>query len=283
MWQRILKSFLIITALAYAGMMAYLYFGQASMIYLPDLQDNRPAVNPSNIGLAYEDIRLVTSDKIGIHAWYVPGRKNKPVILFCHGNAGNISHRLGSISMLNEKGLNVLIFDYRGYGLSEGKTTEHGSYLDAAAAWDYLINKKGFRPEEIVIFGRSLGGAIAANLASRHHPGAVILESTFTSVPDMAAEYYPWLPVYLLTRINYDSLTAVKSIEAPLLVLHSRDDEIIPFRHGKALFLAANEPKQFFILRSDHNNSFRKTPGYDLAIAEFIKQYVKTSPAVGVR
>jgi len=274
MLERVLKSVLAIATLVYLGMMAFLYFAQSGIVFVPDAPDRKLVASPKQAGLAFEEVNLLTSDNIKLHAWYVAGRNNKPVVLFFHGNAGNISHRIGTIAMLNSLGLNVLVFDYRGYGKSNGSASEQGTYLDARAAWDYLLQTKNFRPQNIVIFGRSMGGAVAANLATEVKAGAVILESTFTSVPDMAAELYPWLPVYMLVRIRYDNLEKIKAIKSPIMVLHSREDEIIPFRHGKALFIAANDPKIFFFLKSSHNDSYRATPGYDLAIAKFISGHI---------
>jgi hypothetical protein len=177
-------------------------------------------------------------------------------VLFCHGNAGNISHRLDSIRLLHSLGLQVLIFDYRGYGHSEGAASEKGSYRDADAAWRYLVDVRGLPADRIILFGRSLGAAVAADLASRTRPAAVIMESAFTSVPDMAAGIYPWLPVRLLSRYRYDNLDKITRISAPLLLVHSRQDEIIPFAHGERLFERAREPKQFLEINGGHNDAF---------------------------
>ena len=177
-------------------------------------------------------------------------------MLFCHGNAGNISHRLGTLALLNELDLSTFLFDYRGYGESAGKVSEKGTYLDAQAAWKHLTDERGIPADQIVCFGRSLGGAVAAYLAAKRRPAAVVLDSTFTSIPDMARRIYPMYPVRLLSRCRYDTLARMESIRCPVLVIHSRDDEIVPFSHGRRLFDAAGEPKQFLELRGGHNQAF---------------------------
>jgi hypothetical protein len=191
-----------------------------------------------------------------LHAWFIPAENARATVLFCHGNAGNISHRLDSIRLLHSLGLQVLIFDYRGYGRSDGRPSEKGSYRDVDAAWQYLLEVRGLPQTQIIIFGRSLGAAVAADLASRTRPAAVILESAFTSVPDMAAGIYPWLPVRLLSRYRYDNLDKVARLSAPLLLVHSRQDEIIPFVHGERLFERAHVPKQFLEIHGGHNDAF---------------------------
>ena len=194
-----------------------------------------------------------------------------PVVLFCHGNAGNISHRLESIALFHRLGLSVLIFDYRGYGDSEGKPDEQGTYRDARAAWRHLRELRGVAGDDIILFGRSLGAAVAAWLAARERPRAVILESAFTSAASLGAEHYPWLPVDLLLRHRYDTLARVSEIRAPLLVVHSRDDEIVPFHHGRALFDAAAEPKRLLEIRGGHNDGFLASGAvYRDALAAFL-------------
>ncbi len=196
---------------------------------------------------------LEASDGVSVHGWFVPGESER-VLLYFHGNAGNISHRLYSIREWRELGLSVFIIDYRGYGQSGGKPTEKGLYRDGEAAWRYLTGDRGIAPENIVLFGRSLGGSVAAWLAAREDPAALIVESSFTSVPDIGQEAYPWLPVRWLSRFKHATRDAVEKVASPVLVVHSRDDEIIPFHHGEAIFAAANEPKTFLEIRGGHND-----------------------------
>lgn len=235
-----------------------LYFFQHRFIYFPD-----PALSasPADIGLEYQDLSLQTADGLALHAWYIPAKNKGPVILFFHGNAGNISHRLDSIQLFHALGLNVLIVDYRGYGRSQGVPSETGSYRDALAAWDYLIQQAGYSASEIIIFGRSLGGGVATWLASRQRPAALIVESSFTSVVDIAGSIYPYLPVKWLCRIYYPNIEHIPDVKAPVLVIHSEDDEIIPYHHGQRLYQAARQPKSFIGLRGQHNDAFLLSRG----------------------
>ncbi len=241
---------------AYAALVMLVFIGQSGMLYLPDLPSRELATTPRAIGLAYEDVRIRTEDGVQLHGWFIPVAEPRGTLLFFHGNAGNISHRLDSIRIFHALELSVLIFDYRGYGQSEGKPSEAGTQRDAIAVWRYLTQERGVPPQRIVLFGRSLGAAVAAWLATQRTPGALIVESAFTSVPDVAAEHYWWLPVRLLSRFDYATRDDVQAVRCPVLVVHSPDDEIIPFRHGEAIFAAAPEPKELLRLRGSHNEGF---------------------------
>ena len=230
-----------------------LYYRQDSMIFYPEKEIWQ---TPKYIGLEYEDFSLTTNDGIMINVWYVPAKNEKGVVLFCHGNAGNISHRLDSIKIFHDLGQSVLIFDYRGYGKSRGKISEKGTYLDAEAAWDYLVQVKHKSPGEIVIFGRSLGAAVAAETALRKNPAGLILESAFMSIPDIARKYYPWLPIKFIARYRYATVDKIGLIRCPKLIVHSRTDEIIPFEHGLNLYEKAASPKEFLEIRGGHNEGF---------------------------
>ncbi len=251
-----LFSVLLVILLTWCALAVYLYIRQPALLYYPDVPTRAIEITPAAIGLEFEDITFITEDNVALHGWYIPSSSARATLLFCHGNAGNISHRLESIQLFNELGLNVLIFDYRGYGKSDGSPSEKGTYQDAQAAWQFLISEKQQAPNEIIVFGRSLGAAIATDLAGRTQPAAVILESAFTSVPDIGADFYPWLPVRLLSRFAYDNGAKIVTIASPILIIHSRDDEIIPFTHSKQLFDLANEPKQFLELSGGHNGGF---------------------------
>ena len=264
---------LLAAGLVYAVLTGWLFFMQPRLIYYPDMPGRDIGPAPDVIGLEYEDVRLTTTDGERLHGWFVPHPSARATLLFAHGNAGNISHRLDSIRLFHDLGLAVLIFDYRGYGLSSGTTTEQGTYRDADAAWHYLVDERGISPAAIVLFGRSLGAAVIADLAARTRPGAVILESAFTSVPDMAARLYPWLPVRWLASYRYDNAEKVRKFTAPVMVIHSRDDEIIPFGQGEQLFAAANEPKQFLELDGGHNDGFHiSREVYGPAVEAFIHE-----------
>ncbi|MBI5889786.1 MAG: alpha/beta hydrolase [Nitrosomonadales bacterium] len=252
---RMMWHVLGILAAAYCGFALLLYFSQSRLVYYPETGRGIIAT-PERIGLPYEEIRLTTSDGVGLYGWFVPAARPRGTVLFLHGNAGNISHRLDSVRMFNRLGYNTLIFDYRGYGNSGGTPTEQGTYLDADAAWLFLTGQRQLPACRIVVFGESMGGAIAAQLASRQKPAALVIASGFTSVPDLAQHIYPYLPVKWLARIRYDTKEYLRKVSAPVLIAHSPQDEIIPYAHGQALFAAANPPKQFLELAGGHNDGF---------------------------
>lgn len=247
---------LVSIAAGYLILVLLMYVMQSSFIYHP--QSNLFST-PSNIGLQYEDVTFRTEDQLTLHGWFVPGNTSELTVLFFHGNAGNISGRMETIQLLNRLGLNVFIFDYRGYGQSEGRPTERGTYRDATAAWNYLQSDRGIPGSDIVIMGRSLGGSVAAWLAARQDPAALIMESTFTSAADLGADIYPWLPVRWIIKYDYNTLENVKKIEEPIFMAHSHNDQIIPFNHSQKLFEAANQPKMFVELIGSHGSGFWET------------------------
>ena len=262
-----------IIAGAYIAFAGFLFIFQSNYVYYPErILSN----DPSSIGLSFEAISFETTDRVKLSGWFVPSESSRGVILFCHGNAGNISHRLDSIQIFYRLGLDILIFDYRGYGQSEGKPNESGTYRDAEAAWQYLVEERKVNPNRIIIFGRSLGGAVAAWLAQSHMPGALILESTFTSVPDIAAKLYPYLPIRLLSRFKYDTAGYLDKVNCPVLIVHSREDEIMPFTHGQRLFERATEPKKFLEISGSHNEGFI-TSGkhYEEGLNAFISEHAQ--------
>ena len=247
---------LFVIVMAWCTLTLYVFLMQPKLIYYPNIPTRTVEATPAFIDLDFEDVTLDTTDGEHLHAWFIPHPEAHATLLFAHGNAGNISHRLDSIQVFHDLGLNVLIFDYRGYGQSTGKSNENGTYRDAEAAWLYLTETRGIEPGKIILFGRSLGAAVVADLAVRVEPAAVILESAFVSVPDMAARIYPWLPVRWLASYRYYNAEKVTHIKRPLLIIHSRGDEIIPFEQGERLFQRASEPKQFLELRGRHNDGF---------------------------
>jgi uncharacterized protein len=268
---RALQSLLFVTLAVYVLVSLMLLLLQSRLIFFPTREIE---ATPAEAGLAYEDVWLTTDDGVRLHGWWVPAPRARGTVLFFHGNAGNISHRIGSVATFHRLGYNTLIFDYRGYGHSDGQPSEAGTYRDADAAWQHLVAERAIAPREIVLFGRSLGGAVAAALAERQTPAAVILESTFASVPALGAELYPFLPVRWLARIRYDTLARMPGITAPVLVVHSPDDDIIPFHHGRRLWEAAREPKEFLEISGTHNAGF-VTHGrrYEEGLARFLARY----------
>ncbi|GGX89421.1 alpha/beta hydrolase [Litchfieldella qijiaojingensis] len=241
-------------AVAYALVVALVWAFQDRLLYLPYAREH--IATPADRGMAWESVRLKTSDGLTLDAWWVPAENTRGSLLFFHGNAGNISHRLASIEQFHRLGLSVLIVDYRGYGKSEGSPSETGTALDARAAWRWLSEERGIAAGEIVLFGRSLGAAVAAELGREVTPAALVLESPFRSVPELAQRLYPFLPARWLACFDYDIASYVTEIVVPVLVIHSREDDIIPFSEGEAVFEAAREPKEMLVIGGSHDTGF---------------------------
>ena len=257
----------------YIGIMIRLTVFQSRLIYFPEREI---VMTPDRIGLLYENIYFKTEDGVKLNGWFIPTKNTRGVVLFCHGNGGNISDCLGTLKLFYRLGLSSFIFDYRGYGQSEGRTTESGTYLDTAAAWRYLIQEKKVSPDKIIIFGRSLGGATACWLAQDHTPKVLIVESAFTSIQDMAAELYPYFPTKFLARFDYKTIDYIRQVKCPVLIVHSRDDEIIPFSQGHRLFETANEPKEFLEIKGGHNDGFIISAKlYEKGLNSFISKYIE--------
>jgi len=249
--RRVIRLLLIIPA-TYVAVCLFVYLFQARMIYFPS---RKLDLAPSDLGLAYQDVTLKTSDGLALGAWYVPAADAIGSALFCHGNAGNVSDLLPDIQLLHRMGLNVLVVDYRGFGRSEGRPGEVGTYLDAEAAWQHLTSERGEPAQRIVVMGRSLGGAVAIEVASRHAPAALMVESTFTQLADVGRVHYPLLPVGLLCRHRYASVARVGGITCPKLFLHGSEDSLIPISLGRALYDAAAAPREFIETPGDHGTA----------------------------
>lgn len=206
--------------------------------------------------LNYEDAEFIADDGIKLHGWYVPYANPRAYVLFFHGNAGNISHRADLLRALHTMGIAVLAFDYRGYGRSEGSPNEAGVIADGRAARKWLASHANIPEDEIVLMGESLGGGVATALAAEAPARGLVLENTFSSIPDVAALHYPFLPVHRLMRTRLDSATAIKNYHGPLVQFHGDADRIVPYDLGRKLFDAANEPKQWVTIPGgDHNDS----------------------------
>lgn len=240
--------------------MAYFWLIQDRMVFAPT---SEYVVTPDEVGLVYESIRLQHPDGPSIVGWYFPveqrlsdrkAEPGAPVVLFLHGNGGNNSHRMESMEFLLALGANVLMIDYQGYGQSEGKPSEQGLYADAHLAWDWLVETKGFDASRIVIMGRSLGGAVAVELATEVEARGVIVESSFTSAVDMGKEIVPFVPVGLLARYSFDSRAKIGRVRCPVLVTHSPEDDLVPYWMGEKLYELAPEPKEFVRLAGGHND-----------------------------
>jgi hypothetical protein len=254
----------------YLGLALYLYLFQARHLYFPNLPSRLVAATPADVGLEFETVTLSTADGETVTGWFVPAPHARGTLLYLHGNAGNVGHRLDGIAMFHQLGLDTLIIDYRGYGASSGKPSEAGTYQDALAAWNHLTRHKRLAPERIVLFGESLGGSVAAWLAARYEPAGLITYASFTSVPDIARELYPIFPAWLV-RYRYDTAAALARVKRPVLVIHSRDDEIVPFGHGQALFAAAAGPKHLVALHGGHNDAVQVSrERYEREISAFV-------------
>lgn len=249
---KMLLWFIIIVLGVFGALAAYIYFNQKNMVFFPIKE---LALTPGQLGLDYEDVYINLAVNEKIHGWYFPvsDSGNSKVVLFCHGNAGNISHRIETAQFLLNQKVNVLMFDFRGYGNSDGEPGEENIYADAWACYDWLLAEKKFKPENVFIFGRSLGGAVAVNLADKVKCGGLVVESSLTSAADMGKKLFPFFPVKWLLRYKFDSIGKIGSVNCPVLITHSRHDDIVPFSMGQALFQAAKEPKQFVELPGKHN------------------------------
>jgi pimeloyl-ACP methyl ester carboxylesterase len=242
--------------LLYLGLALWLRWNEPRLLYYPDRQLEQ---TPDHAGLKYEDITLTASDGVRINGWFLPAHTEgnaKLTVLLLHGNAGNISHRLEKLSILRDLGVDSFIIDYRGYGRSEGRPNEEGTYRDAQAAYEYLTRQRKLPPRSIIVYGESLGSAIAADLASKVEVGGLILEEAFTSTGDVGQKMFPFFPVRWLVRNKYDTLSKMPRIKVPLLMLHSREDETFNIRHAQLLLAAANDPKQLVELHGSHNDAF---------------------------
>jgi hypothetical protein len=273
--------FVYVCAALYAAVCLVAYLAQASLVFFPGPP---PRATPAAAGLAFEDVALATADGERLHAWLVrPSAVHSTLVLVCHGNAGNIEDRLYVAAAFARMGHAVLLFDYRGYGGSSGRPSEEALYADAECAYDHAVGALGFAAERVVVYGESLGGAVAIELARRRTVAALVVEESFTSLPDVGARHYRWLPVRWLARYRFDSITKVAAIDAPKLVIHSPDDEIVPFEQGRALFAAAREPKRFLATRGSHNaGGFTQTPAWCDDVQSWIELALRGS-RIGVR
>lgn len=275
----------LVVGIGYLAIMGLAFAFQDQLLFQPS---SRLLATPDRAEMDYETVRLDTEDGETLHGWWIPSddvsRETSPgavadqTLLFFHGNAGNISGRLESVKQFHDLGLNVLIVDYRGYGQSTGSPSEEGIYRDAKAMWQHLIDDRGIDPARIVLFGRSMGGGPATWLTVRTSPGAVILESVFTNVPDIGAHHYPFLPVRTLATNQFDNETRVAEIEAPKLFIHGRGDRIVPFELGRAVYEAAAEPKQFLEIEGGHNDGFLvSAERYTRTIDRFLAEALSSS------
>jgi len=254
--KRVVIWIIIIAAAAFIGFGMYLYFAQNRFAFFPGRE---LSLSPGELGLPFDDVFIEVADGQRVHGWFFPtdsanSGEDRPVVLFCHGNAGNISHRLETVVFLRDMGADVLLFDYRGYGRSDGSPTEANVYADAEACYRWLTGERGYKATQVVAFGRSLGGVVAVDLASRQPLRGLIVESSLTSARDMARRMFPFFPVGWLMRIHFDSIGKIGTVSCPVLVTHSPDDEMVPYEMGRGLYDAARPPRRFVELTGGHND-----------------------------
>ncbi|MGH2699492.1 MAG: alpha/beta hydrolase [Actinomycetota bacterium] len=264
-WAARLLSLVVVLGVSYAGLVIL----EDRFIYFPA---GEITATPADAGLEFEDVTFDTEDGLSLHGWWVPGGERSATLLWFHGNAGNLSDRVGLLELLHhELDIGVFVFDYRGYGSSEGKPSEEGLYADARTALEATEARAGVRPEEIVLFGQSLGAAVAVELASAHPVRGVVLEAAFTSIPEMARHHYGYLPVWPFLKTGFDSETRIARIDAPLLMLHGENDDIVPIDMGRRVYDAANEPKKFSLVEGAGHNDVYLTADYITTLRGFLE------------
>jgi fermentation-respiration switch protein FrsA (DUF1100 family) len=255
MWQKIVFYVLVM-----GGLYVVFRFFEHASIYYPNFPSRQLEITPAHIGLRFENVVLTTADGVHVHGWFVHSPSEnpppRPALLFFHGNAGNISHRIEMIQQFAAMGLDVFIIDYRGYGQSSGRPNEKGLYEDARAAYAYLRETRQIPPEKIVLFGESLGGCVAIDLAAKVDAAALITVAAFSSTKDMARAVYPILPFQWLVTEKFDAASKIGNARMPVMLLHSRDDEIVPFKQAEKLHANAHQPKTFFELTGTHNDAW---------------------------
>ncbi|OGW97753.1 MAG: hypothetical protein A2Z81_05035 [Omnitrophica WOR_2 bacterium GWA2_45_18] len=230
------------------------------------------ASTPAALGFPFEDLYLTTEDGVKLNAWFIQSSPQDGTLIFLHGNAGNIGDRLGKIDFFHKMGLNILIFDYRGYGKSGGYPSEKGIYSDARAAYDYLLTRQDVDPSRLGAYGGSLGGVVAVNLATQRRLACLIIDSSFSSGQDMAKHIFPVIPGFLV-RKKLDAIGKIKQVGIPKLFIHSIEDEIVPLALGKKLYAAAIEPKRFLEIVGDHNDGYlRDGERIRDGISQFLKE-----------
>ncbi len=233
-------------------------------------------VTPKEAGMDFEDIYFSTEDHVRLNGWLVKTPvhpEQAATLLFCHGNAGNNSYRVEKIAAFHELGVNVFIFDYRGFGKSQGRPSEKGMYTDTVSAYDYLQGRKDIAKERIFVYGASMGGVAAVDLASRRPVTALIADSTFTSAKDMARVIAPFVPTFIM-KTRLDNAQKITGIKVPKLFIHSPDDATVPFYLGKKLFEMASEPKEFLKTSGSHGEGFSLSKDISLkGIKDFLDKY----------
>lgn len=269
-----IKSFIIIAVLTYAFLLLFVKYTEKTSLFLPSPEIT---ATPADVGLDYQDLYITTKDGVKLNAWFIETKEDAPTILYFHGNAGNLSLRVDIIKVFADMGCNVFIPDYRGYGKSQGSPSEKGLYTDAMSCYKFLVEEKNIPPSRIVIYGKSLGSGVASNLAYHVEAGALVIDSGMPSGVEMAKNMFPYAPRFLLKHllsVEFDSVSKIKNLKTPKLIIHSRDDEITPFRFGRQIFEEASEPKEFYETMGYHNDAFFQTKGYMETLRNFMEKYL---------
>ena len=254
--KRVIKMLILYILLGLVLLLAGIRLVLPRFVFFPS---SSIRTTPVELNLPFEDVDLISPDNVRLHGWYVPAPQTRATLLFFHGNSGNMSHRLESIKIFHDLGLSVFIISYRGYGQSEGRPSIRGVNLDALAAWQWLTEDRKIPADKIVVFGRSLGGAVATELMRSVKPGALILESTFSSLADMSPFPAPIAP-FLMGGDFWNSAKTAASLSIPTLVIHSPQDEVVPYSQGRRLYEAVGSgEKTFFEIRGGHNSGFMQS------------------------
>ena len=251
-----IKGIYLICLILLIGAFFYLFYPKIEnyFVFFPETSFDQ---TPNELNLHHKEVYFPTEDGKKLHGWFFPLKKEFPVILFCHGNAGNISHRLENIRLLLDRKLQVFIFDYRGYGRSSGRPSEKGLYLDGLAAYDYLTKTEHTQSTNIILFGRSLGATVALEISIKRRVKSIILESAFTSTKEMARTIALFYLFSFFVPPHYNNLKKIGRVTIPKLIIHGREDEIVPFSMGEKLFEAAEALKYFFPVKdAGHNDTF---------------------------
>ncbi|MEE8138123.1 MAG: alpha/beta hydrolase [Thermoanaerobaculia bacterium] len=250
---------------------------QHSRVFLPDRYPNG-IWDPAPFGLPASDVWFEASDGVELHGWWIPHRKARGSVLYCHGNTGSIAQRIGIFRMLRRLRVNLLAFDYRGYGRSAGSPSEAGLYLDVRAAYDHLVGVLDQPPETVLLFGHSLGGAVAIDCALERQAAGLVVQSSFTHIRDAARAVLPAWPLHLVARPQFRSIDKVGRLELPKLFIHGEGDETVPFALGQLLFEAAAEPKEFYAVPHAGHKDVHRHGGlrYLYRLSRFRSRCLKT-------
>lgn len=270
--KKTLAALVLAAALLYALLTGGVWWFQEDLMF-----NGRTAelvATPAAEGWAFQDIWLDTPGG-RTHGWWIPLENARRVVMFSHGSGKNISHYLDDAAIYRELGCSVLLYDYGGYGQSGGEPSEARCCADARAMWNHLTGPLGVPPERILLIGASMGGGVTADLATVVTPGAIMLECTFTSVPDVFADTYGWVPIHWISRINYKNIEKVGKYQRPVLVAHSRDDTVVPFAHAERLYEKITAPKMFLELRGGHGGcKFESKDAYTAALKAFLEKHM---------